>query len=302
MAKTIRADDDGYVHLPPDALGEKRPYAQYWGLMVGFKGRAFGMLIFALFAALALPSFAAPEILPCAVGNKWEYENVKLLRASVQFQGKAIATMRDASSGTSVYEVASMEPGSSPAAYGYIETTQMRSTKGGESDNDRTELRVTFDESGLRILSTNRESSRDKESEKQTYDPPLLYYVSSAAAAGKSWDVGAMRDGDTRSFISARGAGRETVTVPAGTFKDCLKVIYSSDDVSGTMDMWDKTFAITSGRSRGIYWVAEGVGVVKELEVSTSTAETTGPDGKPVTVEAAVCTVSELKPGYVVNK
>lgn len=29
MSKTVEADDDGYVHLPPDALGDKRPHAQY---------------------------------------------------------------------------------------------------------------------------------------------------------------------------------------------------------------------------------------------------------------------------------
>ncbi len=29
MARIIEADDDGYVHLPPDALGDRRPRAQY---------------------------------------------------------------------------------------------------------------------------------------------------------------------------------------------------------------------------------------------------------------------------------
>ncbi|MGB9619688.1 MAG: hypothetical protein ACPL7K_04705, partial [Armatimonadota bacterium] len=135
----------------------------------------------------------------------------------------------------------------------------------------------------------------------QTYDPPLLYYTGDADR-GVSWEVGVMREREITNPVTARGAGRETVTVPAGTFKDCLKVVYWGDRISGTMEMWDKTFTLTGGRSRGIYWIADGVGVVKELEVATTIAETEGPGGKKVTVEAASCTVSELRPGYVVKK
>ena len=29
MAKRIETDDDGYIHISPDALGDKRPHAQY---------------------------------------------------------------------------------------------------------------------------------------------------------------------------------------------------------------------------------------------------------------------------------
>jgi len=240
------------------------------------------------------------DIIPCAVGNKWEYDTVKLLNASVTHQGKVLTAVRDASSGRAVYEVIAVDTNTSPAVYDYRESTTMWSTKGGKGETDTTTLKITPADEGLRIIATYREANEEKP-ESQDYDPALLYY-SRLAEAGKTWDVGTMRDGDTENPISARGAGRETVTVPAGTFKDCLKVVYFGDRISGTIDMWEKQFKITGGRSRGIYWVAEGVGVVKELEVSTSVSETAGPDGKPVIVEAASCTVSELKPGYVVKK
>lgn len=253
-----------------------------------------------MFVVLALPAQAA-EIIPCAVGNKWEYDTVKLLRASVVHQGKVLSAMRETSSGKSVYEVVAEDTNTSPVVYDYRETNHMWPTDGGKSDTNTTQLRITAGEDGLRIISTRKEHSSEDKPETETYDPPLLYF-SKLAEAGKTWDVGTMRDGETKNPVSARGAGRETVTVPAGTFRDCLKVVYSGDQISGTVDMWDKQFTITSGRSRGIYWIAEGVGVVKELEVSTSVSETAGPDGKPVVVEAASCTVSELKPGYVVKK
>lgn len=249
---------------------------------------------------LAIPASAAYDILPCAVGNKWQYDTVKITRASIQHQGRPLASMRDASSGLSTYEIASVDTQVNPAVYEYSETVTMRSGSGPE-ETDKVQLAITVGPDGMRILSTYQEPSGDEKPEKQIYDPPLLYY-SPAAASGSAWQVGTTRDGETKTVLAARGANRETITVPAGTFKDCLKVIYSSDDISGTIQMWEKTFTITAGRSRGIYWIADGVGVVKELEVSTSIAETAGPDGKPVTVEAATCVVSELKPGYVVKK
>ncbi len=248
---------------------------------------------------MAIPASAA-EIIPCNVGNKWEYDTVKLLNASVMHSGKQLSGIKEASAGKAVYEVVSVDEKSTPAVYDYRETTTLWPVSGGQADTDTTTLKILNADDGLKILSTYREASEEKP-KSETYDPALLYY-SKLAEAGKTWDVGTMRDEDTSNFIQARGAGRETVTVPAGTFKDCLKVVYSGDQITGTMEMWGKKFTITGGKSRGVYWVADGVGVVKELEVSTSTSETPGPDGKPVTVEAASCTVSELRPGYVVKK
>jgi len=239
--------------------------------------------------------------IPCAVGNKWEYDTFKLVRGSVIMDGRTVSAFRDTASGSSVYEVVAADEKSAPIVYDYKETTRTWSTKGGEPDTDTNELKITSQGGILRILSTYSDSSNEKTPDRQTYDPPLLYYTEEAARGG-SWEVGVMRERDISSPMTARGAGRETVTVPAGTFKDCLKVVYSGDKIAGTMQMGDKTFTLTGGRSRGVYWIAEGVGVVKELEIATTVAETEGPNGKKVVVEAASCTVSELRPGFVVKK
>ncbi len=242
---------------------------------------------------------AATEIIPTSVGNKWEYSCVKLIRATIRHRDRTMATFKDTSSGQSIYEVVSVDTGAAQPVYDYRETTEMYSTS-GDSNSDKDELKITHDDAGLRILSTYGESGGG-EPDRQTYDPPLLYYPKDAAV-GNSWEVGTVRDTTTSSVIAARGVGIESITVPAGTFKDCLKVVYSSENVSGNVDMWGKTFDIVSGRMRGVYWIANGVGVVKELEVSVSTAQTEGPDGSPVSIEAASCTISELKPGYVVKE
>lgn len=262
--------------------------------------KIFSKLSFAvILAVLALPVSAAFEIVPCAVGNKWEYSSVNVLRATISHQGRPLATMDKASSGSAIYEITSVDSTGSQPIYEYVETSTMQQVDGTE-DTNKTTLMITSDKDALRILSEYKEHSQEDTPEKQNYDPPLFYY-NKAVAAGMSWDVGTIISGDAKTPMAARFGEKETVTVPAGTFKDCLKVIYTSDEIIGSVDIMNKPFTFTSGRSRGIYWVADGVGVVKELEVSTATAETPGPDGKMVTMEMASCTVSELKPGYVVK-
>lgn len=260
----------------------------------------FGLVV--VLVALSLPVLAEVTPIPCAVGNKWEFDTVKIIRAEVTMGGKPMSGFRDTSSGSAVYEVIGSDAKKSPVVFDYKEVTNTWSTRGGEPDNNTSELKITNDAGTLRILSSYSESSGEDTPDKQIYEPPLVYFVKDAIS-GKSWEVGDMRERDIKNVISARGAGRETVTVPAGTFKDCLKVVYSGEQISGTMEMWDKTFTITGGKSRGVYWIADGVGVVKELEVATTIAETPGPTPEmKVVVEAASCTVSELKPGYVVKK
>ena len=256
-------------------------------------------LAFGFLTAVAIPVCAAVDIIPCAPGNRWEYDCVKVLRAKISLEGQTMATLYDPASGTSVYEVLGADTKVKPTVYDYCESTRMKSLN-GNTDDSKTQMNITNDGGILKILSTAHESSAEKETKKQSYDPALTYFTKDAVA-GKSWNVGVMRDEDIRTPVTAHGAGKETVTVPAGTFKDCVKVIYSSDDVSGTMQMWGQTFTLTAAHTRGIYWVADGVGVVKEMEVNTSTAQAEGPEGKPVNVEYADCVISELKPGYTVK-
>lgn len=257
-------------------------------------------LLIVLVTVTAFAAEAAPDMLPAAVGNKWEYETVKLLRATLSMDGRDIAVMKDSSSGTSVYEFVSVDDKLTPPMWGYTETTRLQSTGGGESETDTSEITLTSDDAALRIHSITSSGSRSDSEDRQTYDPPLFYF-DKKSSVGKSWDVGTMRSRDVNSTTRARVVGTETVTVPAGTFKDCTKVVYSSDEFTGTMEVMKKTFNMTSGRSRSVYWVADGVGIVKGLEISVSSAESSAGNDKMVKMQAAVCSVSELKPGYKVK-
>lgn len=249
-------------------------------------------------ASLATSALAATDIIPCTVGNKWQYDCYKTLRGSVKYQGKDMASMNDSSFGSSVYEVLSVDKASAQPVYAYRETTDTNSSGGDSDTRDQSDMQIRNDATGQYILSSYRTGTNMDTPDKQQYDTPLLYYVHDAAP-GKEWTVGSMRDETTAVPMTAKVVGKETVTVPAGTFKDCLRIVYSGDTMTGTVDVWQKQFNITSGRTRGVYWLADGVGVVKELEIATSTAETAGPDGTPLTIESSSCSVSELRPGFI---
>lgn len=238
--------------------------------------------------------------IPCSVGNHWEMECVKMMKGKVEYKGQKMVGMFDTSSGTVVYEVFSVDNSTAAPVYSYRETTRTRSSVKGRESTEKSEMRITNDNKALKILSTETSYTGADKSDKQSYDPPLLYFAKDAAP-GKSWDVGTIRGEDSKEPLSAKVIGRESVTVPAGTFKDCLKVIYITDTASGNINMMGQNFTVTGGKTRGVYWIADGIGVVKELEVSTSTAQAPGPAGGFVTMEGSTCTIAELKPGYIVK-
>ncbi len=250
--------------------------------------------------ALVVPAVAAVEMIPCTVGNKWTYDCYKMFAGDIRYQGKSMNKMTDASFGSATYEVLAVDK-STPPVYEYRETIKTSSSSGANDANDQVDLKIMNDDAGLRVLSSYQTSSNTESADRQDYDPALLYFPKDASV-GKEWSVGNMREEKTLIPMTAKVVGRETITVPAGTFKDCLRVVYSCDSISGSAEVWQKEFKITGGRTRGVYWVAEGIGVVKELEVATSTAEAPGPDGTPLTIESSSCSVSELRPGYVVKK
>lgn len=251
--------------------------------------------------ALALPAMAASDIVPAAAGNKWTYDCYKSLIGAIMYQGRVMTSLNDISFGSSVYEVISLDEKANPPTFEYRESINTTSSTGGMGSQSIIDIKFANTQRGQEIVSTRRSSPTSDDSELQEYDPALLYYLRDIAP-GKQWAVGTMKDTDTEVPMNAKAVGKETVTVPAGTFKDCLKLVYFSDIITGSTEIWGKVFKMTSGRTRGVYWIADGVGIVKELEIAESMAETVGPDGKtPIRIESASCDVRELKPGFVVK-
>ena len=234
---------------------------------------------------------------PCAVGNRWEYDTVRVQNAQVKLGETIASASREVQSGNSVYSVTGYL---TDAVYDYQELVTL-SNPAGKTQTDKTLIKFGVGNKGLEIHSTVNESSSDSAPVEQKYIPPLFYFAANADK-GKPWNVGAFKDRNLSEPFKAKSGGRENVTVPAGTFNNCLKVIYSSDGASGTFEAAGVTFKPTGGKSVNIYWIADGVGVVKELEVSTSKAEADGLGGIKISMEGSSCTVSELKQGYTANK
>ena len=254
-------------------------------------------LIIGLLVLLSAIPALGYEMFPCNVGNKWEYETVKVFSGEVKINNLPVSLMKNIQSGRSIYEITE---GPTNGFFSYLETQELSDIR-GVTESEKTLIKISLTDKGMLIHSTLREATGMQNPESETYSPPLLYFASDADK-NKTWDIGAFKDKDLSEPFKGRSAGRETVTVPAGTFKDCLKVVYSSEGATGTFDAFETKFKPAGGKSINVYWIAEGVGVVKELEVSTSKAEAKGPDGSILYTEGSTCTVSELKPGYVVKK
>ena len=94
------------------------------------------------------------------------------------------------------------------------------------------------------------------------YQPPLLY-LKSSARTGETWKVGKQKNMGIDLSTTATMEAPETVTVPAGTFTNCLKVVYLS-----TIENLNNEARIESGNVQDTVWYAKDVGMVKEFQVS----------------------------------
>ena len=95
------------------------------------------------------------------------------------------------------------------------------------------------------------------------YQPPLLF-LNSSARPGDSWTVGKQKNmGADLSTVATMGSP-ETITVPAGTFSNCLKIVHTS-----TVDNLNGEARVESGNVQDTIWYAKDVGVVKEFQVTS---------------------------------
>ena len=99
------------------------------------------------------------------------------------------------------------------------------------------------------------------------YQPPLPY-LKGAARAGESWPVGTQKNMGMKKPTTATIEGMETIVVPAGTFSNCLKVVYTTVRMSGAIETPNGSLRVEDGNVQDTLWYAKGVGVVKEFQVS----------------------------------
>lgn len=104
------------------------------------------------------------------------------------------------------------------------------------------------------------------------FDPPLLIPTTLEPGDSSSQTVAATGTGVGAATASARlevrFVGTETVSVPAGTFPDCLQFTLAQT----ALDAAGQRVPFGQAASR-TWWLAEGVGLVKATDADNGTAE-----------------------------
>ena len=101
------------------------------------------------------------------------------------------------------------------------------------------------------------------------YRPPLLY-LKGAARAGERWTMGTQKNMGVEMPTTATMEGTETVIVPAGTFSNCLKIVDFTSRMSGVIETANGRIRVEDGNALDTIWFAKDVGLVKEVQVTTS--------------------------------
>jgi hypothetical protein len=101
-----------------------------------------------------------------------------------------------------------------------------------------------------------------------TYNPPLMYLPPRLSVGTRGTFKSALTHKESSGFkatgkvtVDIIVEGIEDVTVPAGTFQDCLKIRINRDLISSKINREES--------SESTYWLAKGIGIVKLEETNT---------------------------------
>jgi hypothetical protein len=127
----------------------------------------------------------------------------------------------------------------------------------------------------------------------QTYATPLLW-LKLPLAREAAWDVGILRSEGTELTTAGQVAGMEDVTVPAGTYRGCWKVLYRHSKLAGELNLGSAKATADSGQGTTTVWLAPGIGPVKEV-VELSGVFTLRPENQPGVAIQADVTLNRTK-------
>ena len=205
------------------------------------------------------------SVLPLAVGNRWEY-SIYMVGVTSVGEGEDSQSAYTEGDGSCTEEVTAVNERrkNGDVVYEMRSTTNAAYETGADPKETITDTRLLASKAGIFMLASKANGLNGiLTDEWQEYDPPLVLYGSDVKP-GKKWKVGTIRDGGLTLPTQVSVAGKETVTVPAGTFKDCLKLHVICNKVAGSMGEGDDKVIIKSGKSLNTVWIYPGVGTVKE--------------------------------------
>ncbi len=260
------------------------------------------ILILVLAANMANAADTTPEkgAVPLAVGNRWEYSVTQTGVMSVS-EGDKSRSAQMSTTGTCVEEVTGVKERRPNGDVVYVDvlTTKMEKGINAAASESTVESLLMRSKDGIYILGS-KSSGMDGLLSNQwvNYNPPLAMY-GSGLKTGKKWKIGTVREGKLTMPMYAQVAGIESITVPAGTFDDCLKIHITCNKVRGTMGSGSDTAEITDGKSITTIWIAPGVGVVKEDNILQAKMEFPPDDkGRVFTMTGTQRKIKELQPGF----
>jgi len=247
-------------------------------------------LILVVLSAIA----SANTIPPLAVGNRWEYSVAKYGVMSFG-EGEASRSAPMSAKGTCIEEVISVkEQRKDGPVYEYRSTTKMEAGVRMKPSTLIEDMLMQASKSGILVLASKARDLGDKFSDEwEKYDPSLILYASDMKP-GTKWKVGTVREDNLRMPMEAEVVGTESVTVPAGTFPNCLKLYVTCSRVTGTVGSGAELGTFKSGKSISTVWIDPDVGSVKEDLILQATMEF--PNGPPMT--ATERKIKELLPGF----
>lgn len=242
------------------------------------------------------------QLIPLAVGNKWEYSLTQVGVMSISDGRGNAQSVGTESEGVCVEEVLSIKEvrPNGDTVYEYRSSTRTEAGINTEAEEQVEDSLVIAGKKGILVLASKVTVGSDLfTGEWEEYDPPLVMY-DSGLAAGKKWKIGTIRQEDLRMPLEGYVHGRETVTVPAGTFTDCLKVYVTCSRLSGSMGFGEDKARVKSGKSVTVSWLAPGVGVVKEDTLLQAKMELSA-EGITIELMGTHREIRELQPGYQVE-
>ena len=263
------------------------------------KASAIIFIIMALSSAQAAYALRPSTYDPYAEGNVWAYRTMTITVFSVG-EGENSKSGAVTTRGAMTTEIVSEQERrpNGDVTYETRSTDRSRDSLPGSKEevmvSESTDL-VT--KQGSYTLSTKAPEQHGGVNHK--YDPPLFNYPADIAV-GSRWRIGTIWEDKLSYTDFAQVVGTETVDTPAGTFDDCLKVVITHNKMGGSMPGPSRDdVEIGSGQGVLTLWLAKGVGLVKEDELSQLMFDDPIHDNVPVLLTSRSTRV--LLPGYKVN-
>ena len=236
------------------------------------------------------------QYFPMTKGSKWTYESTTKVVVNA---GGMELNVQD-SKGTTTHEiVGDSEEVKDPK--GVMLQRSVTSEKGivngqdGQMDMTET-VHVGWNGEWLSLHQQKTEGVPGQEASTEKYAPPLRL-AKKTLKEGDTWEVGTLRQRKLSMPMRVKVAAFEDVTVPAGTFKQCLKLVQEVTEPTGQVEGGGFILDVKKGNLTVTAWCAPGVGLVKEETKVNFTLEAMG-----MVVELQQTQNRALQAGYQVAK